>query len=389
MRKIFLIIVMILSIPHLNAATSYQSNSDDYWLYFNSTRDQNFEIYRMDIESRQIQRLTNNVGDDFFEMWATGNEWMIYRSQRNGRFQLYRMRPDGTEQQQLTNSDSGRNSHASLSPDGSWILFHSSRDNIYGSNLYRIDLDGSDERQLTFTASNDSFQAWSPDGEWLIFHSDRYDRTTNLYRMRPDGTEQHPITVGAYSDSFSFWLPNLDRLVFVRDDGRQQDIYSVNLDGTDLRQLTSNQNSLEWRVTLSPDNQSAIYHTREARANAPVSIYRMDLDGNQTEELIDVGGENYFEAWSPDGNWMIISNRNFESTRIYRFHLIDGVLELLADEGRVSNFSAWSPDGEWIIFTSNRDGNYELYRMQSDGSNVQRLTFNDANDSFETWGPEN
>ena len=81
-------------------------------------------------------------------------------------------------------SSPGKNESPEWSPDGSRIVFVSTRDGK--EQLYVIDVDGRSERRLTTNAAADTDPAWSPDGSRIVFVSTR-DGNRELYVMSPQG----------------------------------------------------------------------------------------------------------------------------------------------------------------------------------------------------------
>lgn len=109
---------------------------------------------------------TSAVSRSYGLAWTPDNR-LIYSSMGGGRLDLWSMKSDGSEKTQLT-IDSGSNYQPSVSPNGRYIFFVSSRTGSF--NIWRMDYDGSDPRQLTSGGSD--FDPYpSPDGKWVIYDS--------------------------------------------------------------------------------------------------------------------------------------------------------------------------------------------------------------------------
>jgi len=80
----------------------------------------------------------------------------------------------------------------------------------FESEVYTIDVDGSDERRLTDSPGLDAFPAWSPDGEQLAFATDR-DGNWELYVMDAHGSEQRRLTNTPEDESSPAWSPTVRR----------------------------------------------------------------------------------------------------------------------------------------------------------------------------------
>src|SRR5581483_3869163 len=96
-----------------------------------------------------------------------------------------------------------------ISPDGSKIVFVSNRDGK--GEIYIMDADGSNQRNLTNNPANDDSPAWSPDGSMIAFQSDR-EGTVCIYIMNADGSNVRRVTTnpGARAD----WSHDGKRIAF-------------------------------------------------------------------------------------------------------------------------------------------------------------------------------
>ena len=110
--------------------------------------------------------------------------------------------------------------------------------------------------------------------------------------------------------------------------------------------------------------------------NGNEDIFSMNLDGTGLTQLTDYSGRDWYPSVSPDGKkiaytseingvWQIAS-MNWDGT---------GKTQLTTNTGR-SGYPHWSFDGRFIYFEVYKDGDWEIYRMESDGSGVKRLTLN-------------
>ena len=124
-----------------------------------------FDIYVMDADGSNPQRLTNDPFDDRDPSWSPDGERIVFRARRDGHFEnnsdityeIYVMDADGGNEQRLTN-DPFDDRHPSWSPDGERIAFWSDRDE--DSGIYVMDADGGNLQNLSNNPHNDSGPAW-------------------------------------------------------------------------------------------------------------------------------------------------------------------------------------------------------------------------------------
>jgi TolB protein len=181
-------------------------------------------------------------------LWATG--WapdgrVVFR---NGLGQGYIVNADGTNLELLfarTDDNS-----AEWAPDGAKVAFI--RNTTSGSNLFVMNADGTDVRQLTNHPGRDEFwgdwtndyDRWSPDGKRMVF-TNEVDGRAELHVIDADGTNEVQLT--NYTAEFNGWAPD-GRITFNSAvDGSQQDLYLINPDGTGRVNLTNTPNTNETR----------------------------------------------------------------------------------------------------------------------------------------------
>jgi len=172
---------------------------------FNSERDGNFEIYLMNADGSEQKRLTNNPAIDGFPSWSPHGKKIAFGSTRDGNFEIYLMNADRTKQERLTNNPAV-DTHPSWSPGGKKIAFNSNRDG--NTEIYVMDANGSEKTNLTNNPADDALPSWSPDGKKIAFQSTR-DGNLEIYIMNADGTEQKRLTNNPALDGSSVWSPFL------------------------------------------------------------------------------------------------------------------------------------------------------------------------------------
>jgi TolB protein len=166
----------------------------DGLIVFTSVRDGDMEIYSMLPDGSDVRRLTNRVGPDggpFFSFDGTriafrgrplqaGAELDDYRALlkeglwRPTELELFAMDRDGSNLRQVTRLG-GANFAPSWHPDGKRLIFSSNSHNPKGRNfdLFLINVDGTGLQRITFNETFDGFPMFSPDGKRLVFASNR------------------------------------------------------------------------------------------------------------------------------------------------------------------------------------------------------------------------
>ncbi len=208
-----------------------------------------------------------------------------------------------------------------------------------------------------------------------------------VWVMGADGSLPTPLTAGegVGENTSPVWSPEGKRLAFVSDRDGNKEIYLMNIDGSDLRNLT-NHEADDWTPAWSPDGTEIAFSSMR---DGNWEIYIMWSDGSYPVRLTNDPEADIAPAWSPDGKWIAFASRRDGDWDIYVMDRSGGNLKQLTN-ARGSDLSpAWSPDGRYIAFESNRDGNAEIYLMQANGEQQQNLTrAPHANDHWPAWSPD-
>ena len=182
--------------------------------------------------------------------------------------------------------------------------------------------------------------------------------------------------------SFDVVCAQVTKLAFVRYGATQEDIYSVNSNGTGETRLTSH-SFQDVMPAWSPDGRKIAFVSN--RDNT-IKIYVMTADGSNTLRLTSTALNETNPEWSPDGSRIMFSGGLDNDGGIYVINA-DGTKLV-----RLTTFSAydaaWSPDGSRIAYVTNRDGDFEIYVMNADGTNHVRLTNNLTADVNPAWSPD-
>jgi Tol biopolymer transport system component len=138
------------------------------------------------------------------------------------------------------------NSYPAPLPDGSRVVFQSNRSGVF--QIYSMKADGSDVRQLTNMPDDSYGPSYSPDGKLIAFAHGSGGKS-DIYIMASDGSAAHQLTTDGLDNSHPHWSPDGRRILFnssrttppgnrIDPTKEQDDVFSVALDGADLRQHT-------------------------------------------------------------------------------------------------------------------------------------------------------
>ena len=209
----------------------------------------------------------------------------------------------------------------------------------------------------------------------ILFMSDR-DGDWELYTVNADGTGLKQITNNEVDDWSGVYSPDGTKIAFDAKHGTAPgDIFVVNADGTGLKNLTSSF-SEDAFATWSPDGKQIVF---ERKINDTYRLHIMNSNGSGSRLLneIDTGGWS-IPAWSPVGSEIAFSGRMDGDTEIYILDTEDDSITQITDnEGIGDVWPTWSPDGTKIAFLSNSDGSENIFTINPDGTDRRQITQDD------------
>src|SRR4029453_12048897 len=111
---------------------------------------------------------------------------LIYTSMRSGQRDLFSVNADGSDLKQLTDGPH-RDDYPVATPDGRYVVFESARDGAH--SIWRVDVDGRNPKRLT-SGGYDSEPVCSPDSKWVVYVSDQGGGNPRLRKISIEGAEQ-------------------------------------------------------------------------------------------------------------------------------------------------------------------------------------------------------
>ncbi|MCD6507148.1 PD40 domain-containing protein [Candidatus Poribacteria bacterium] len=201
------------------------------------------DIYVADYTGENIRRLTDAVQEHTVNSspaWSPDGSKIAFVRTSLRQFprnpEIYVIDADGKNARNLTNHPAN-DRYPTWSADGSRIAFTTDRDG--NSEIYVMDINGGNLKNLTNHPANDTLPAWSPDGGKIAFSSDR-DGNYEIYLMDADGGNVQRLTDHPADDICPTWLPDGNRIVFMTDRDGNFEIYVMDINGENLRNLTNN-----------------------------------------------------------------------------------------------------------------------------------------------------
>ena len=310
---------------------------------------------------------------------------------------LYVMNSDGSDQELVTDV-SLRYQHISISPNAQNIAFvqsTESSDELYIVNLLT--------KQLRLIAEHPRFcrsPVWSPLGDKIAFVRSRDETSSErdfheIHVIDVEGGSEIVLKVSGSSSNPS-WSPDGRAIAFSvegRDlvsDSVDNGIYTASADGSNIYQIVGYGRSPEW----SPNGEKIAFTSTKT---GNTQIYVMNPDGTEVRQLTDSigpGGStgypppgNHSPAWSPDSRMIAYVSYPEDNPDIFSMRADGSKKKRLTNPTLRDESPAWSPLGDYILFSSNRnlDMDAEIYIMHHDGSEQRPLTYYSREDVLPVW----
>jgi TolB protein len=248
--------------------------------------------------------------------------------------------------------------------------------------LFVMDYDGSNIRQLTQERSIVLSPAWSADGKEIAITTYR-DRNPDLFAISLSGNGRRPLSQQPGLNSAPAWSPDGSRIAVVLTKDGNPDIYTMNRNGTDLRRLT-NHPAIDTSPAWSPTGRQIAFVSN--RSGNP-QIFIMDAEGSNVRRLTYQGSYNASPSWSPRGDRLAFASMEGNRFDLYMINVDGSGLQRLTMGNGSNENPSWSPDGRFLVYSSTQTGIPQLYRMNDDGSGLQQLTSREGGALSPVWSP--
>jgi Tol biopolymer transport system component len=243
-------------------------------------------------------------------------------------------------------------------------------------------------------------QAASPPSGKIVFVSFDNSLTSDLFSINPDGTGLKNLT--NTPNIFEEW-PNVSRdgskIVFrVGDNPSSWELYSSDANGSNMRRLTNDgfaEESPQW----TPDGKQIIFSSNrndvDPNCGLPPcnwDIFIMRADGTHIRQLTTGLNQALFANVSPDGRKVLFSVVGTSDGALYTMNIDgSGVSRVDTPAALEAGDGEWSPSGSRIVFSSNTCfacAQSDIWTVNPDGSGLTQVTANNLNEISSTWSPD-
>jgi Tol biopolymer transport system component/predicted Ser/Thr protein kinase len=271
--------------------------------------DGNRDLWTIPAQGGQPVRITHDPYLDWNPVWSPDGGWIYFCSNRGGTMGIWRIPIRGSTGEprgapEPIRTPAAYPAHLSFSRDGRRLAYVQQLTTGRVCTV-RFDPDRekvvSEPKDVLVSAKGASRPSLSPDGQWLSFNTTEQEE--HLFTVKTDGSNLRQLTNGQNRNRGPRWSPDGKHLAFFSTSSGDWEIWTVDVEGTGLHQVTDlGGQNVAWPV-WSPDGKHLAY------SEFGVNTYVMDLTKPWTAQVPDklppfTGQKELFNgwAWSPDGD---------------------------------------------------------------------------------------
>lgn len=275
----------------LKAMTGLEGPFDSK-LAFVSTRSGRFkEVYTQSIDGEDLFQVTNNPTINIFPMWDRNADQLLYLSYKTMAPALYIANLRERRERHI-DTHHGRIIGGAISPDGQQVV--AAVETGGNTNLYLMDNQGHELRELTHTGGINVSPNFSADGQTLAFTSDR-SGTPQIYTMNVNSGAATRVTYSGNYNTTPAISPKGDIIAYQSREGGRFDIYSISIGGGSPTMLTDGRGTNE-SPSWSPDGRYLAFSSTRSGGSR---IYIMQVETHKIiSPLTEGNGNDTTPAWS-------------------------------------------------------------------------------------------
>lgn len=332
----------------------------------------NCDIFRYDFKEKTYRKLTEFDGQDMFPLWSPDGSSIYFASEQNGTMNLFRMDSDGSNKKQLTFFEDDGIRYPEISADGSLIAFERKFDiyrypvSLGKATPLRIDLPldfvSNPVYYKNYTGSATEMSV-SPDGKQVAFVV-----RGELLVTSENSRFLNQVTRTAARETEPVWAPNGDSLVFVSDREGSKDLYLVT-SGDPQQKLLSR--TARFKTEKLVGSRAEEHAPRFSPDGKKISFVRgkgnlviRDLKTGKEKTVLKGWSEPDY-AWSPDSRWIAYSVEDNEfNSDVFLLNLKLWKVYNVSQHPDYDLSPRWSADGRRLAFVSKRSGdNYDIWMV--------------------------
>jgi Tol biopolymer transport system component len=292
----------------------------------------------------------------------------------------------------------GENAEAYYAFDGSKLIYQAKKPGMACDQIFIMDLATGDSHMVSTGEGRTTCSYFYPSGDEILYSSTHLAgaacppepdfsmgyvwpiyKSYDIFRANVDGSNLRQLTSAEGYDAEATFSPVGDRIVFTSDRDGDLELYTMLPDGSDVQRLT-HKVGYDGGAFYSPDGSMIVWRAHYPEEGeeqddylgllnqglirpGELEIMVMNADGSDQHQITNLGGASFAPYWHPSGEKIIFSS-NYLDPEGREFDLfmvnVDGTgLEQITFSEGFDGFPVFSPDGKQLVFASNRNNGGE------------------------------
>ena len=243
--------------------------------------------------------LTNHPAQDRYATYSPDGQQILFESNRTGNWDIYIMNADGANPQRLTHHDS-LDRRPSWHPNGKKIVFESTRNGEHA--LYQLWLKNRKVKKINILMKGTPmFAKYSPNGKQLVIGHQKSEEAARILLINKKGKIKKVVADFGYRTAFPNWSPDGQSLLLHsrhETNNKDDEIYRIKIDDLKIKRLT-NWHKHNFCPAWSPNGQQIAYVT--SMENNRPEIYIMNRDGSNAQRITNNKEGDTLPNWAPNG----------------------------------------------------------------------------------------
>lgn len=310
------------------------------------------EVWIHNFETHETKAITDHKGQDIIPMWKDNSIYFV--SDRDWRMNIYRYDLETEKLTRVTNFEKFDVKFPSMGQEQ--MVFEN------GGYLYKMDLQSHETTKVPVKISNDMLASrhdivdasehiqdagLSPNGKRVVFSA----RGDVFSVPAKEGITYNLTESSANHDRNAKWSPDGDHIAYISDKSGEFEIYVQDQQGDQApRQLTSNTENYKYQLKWSPDSKKLMW------TNSKFQLKYVNV-GSGEVTLADTSrfGEIQDYNWSPDSKWITYSKQSDnDMSMVWVYNTQNGEKFPVTDSWYSSSNARFSTDGRYIVLGSQR-----------------------------------
>ena len=294
MNKQFAATILVLLVFQI-AENSYSIRKSKV-AFTRTVADEEPDIFISYGDGSNVRQLTIHPSTDMNPTWSPDGKRIAFESIRGGTSQIWLIDTDRRNRTKLTDEISADS--PAWSPDGNRIAYHSKhkesvnvKSEIQRFQICVIDINGNNRQSLT--GAGNMQPCWSPGGSKIAFVSGRTN-TDQIFIMDSNGQNPKQLTFDSGYKRSPTWSPDGEKIAYVS----TARIWMINIESGNQRKLTGikprdHLSDIDGHPTWSPDSDKVLFHS--TRDDLQLRTYMVDITSGITKPFLQLHEDSSYQ----------------------------------------------------------------------------------------------